>query len=657
LHSNISIGSDAGFTPANGVVGGLGTVSQPYIIEGWETTSISISGTTAYFIIRNVYVHDGFGITLQTRNGQIGNSTVKNNSGSDGIDIFSSTNIIVDRNNVSFNGGGIGIGGSDLVTVSANNVLNNRPSNFPVNGITISTSTRVTVRGNHLTSNDIVPTGSPFQLSSLIITSDNTVDGKPVNYYYGCSGTTVNMGPPQDLIFAACTNIHVTSTALSGTGFGFGIQLISVNGAVLSGDTFANNMEGIRVYNSTGFTISNNNLSASNKVIDARYSSNITIQGNNITSGDTGIFAEYSSKVTVSNNRLAGGINGIEVLWSNTTTITNNFVTGVSQTAIWAEGNGLATNITDNSALNNGIGISFCGCNIRFIVSGTISRNVIQNNGDGIDVTAGNCYFCSPRDFNVTANNVSDNNIGMTLDYPFFVSFYHNNFISNAHQVSGVGYQTVPWDNGYPSGGNYWSDFPGKDNCSGPRQDICPSPDGIADTPYRITGTAVLDNYPLMKPFGPADTVQPSWPTNSRILTSNITQTSVALTWTAATDDTGIFNYRLYNGNNLIGTVPGAFHSFLVSNLTQGTVYTFKVEAVDAWGNISNADPSTTVRTSSVGTGVTSWQQYWPLIIGAGVAGVGVTSMTLLWRRRKTRNRGRATQGTVQLTSSNVILP
>jgi len=37
------------------------------------------------------------------------------------------------------------------------------------------------------------------------------------------------------------------------------------------------------------------------------------------------------------------------------------------------------------------------------------------------------------------------------------------------------------------------------DNCSGPNQDVCPSPDGIGDTPYMFSYNQ--DNYPLMNPY------------------------------------------------------------------------------------------------------------------------------------------------------------
>src|SRR5438552_18247804 len=64
------------------------------------------------------------------------------------------------------------------------------------------------------------------------------------------------------------------------------------------------------------------------------------------------------------------------------------------------------------------------------------------------------------------------------------------------------------WDDGYPSGGNFWSDYTGVDNCSGPNQDVCPDPDGIGDTPYTIDANN-SDRYPLIHLPG-NDTVPPS---------------------------------------------------------------------------------------------------------------------------------------------------
>jgi hypothetical protein len=82
--------------------------------------------------------------------------------------------------------------------------------------------------------------------------------------------------------------------------------------------------------------------------------------------------------------------------------------------------------------------------------------------------------------------------------------FWHNTFLDNSQQVLA---QTVEntnvWDDGYPSGGNYWSDYNGTDLYSGPYQNETGN-DGIGDTQYIIDSNN-QDRYPLMQPCWPAD--------------------------------------------------------------------------------------------------------------------------------------------------------
>jgi hypothetical protein len=82
-------------------------------------------------------------------------------------------------------------------------------------------------------------------------------------------------------------------------------------------------------------------------------------------------------------------------------------------------------------------------------------------------------------------------------------SIYHNNFVNNAEQVYVDGFFSSVWDDGYPSGGNYWSNYAGIDKKNGPNQDY-PGCDGIGDTPYTIDENNI-DHYPLMNPYnGPS---------------------------------------------------------------------------------------------------------------------------------------------------------
>src|SRR6266540_4285655 len=99
-HAPILIQGNSGFTQENGVIGGTGTGSDPYVIEGWEIASppsygIFVVDTNAHFVIRNVYVHsappfsDFVGVVEfeEVANGRIENVTLSNNSGYAGIHV------------------------------------------------------------------------------------------------------------------------------------------------------------------------------------------------------------------------------------------------------------------------------------------------------------------------------------------------------------------------------------------------------------------------------------------------------------------------------------------------------------------------------------------------------------------------------------------
>jgi parallel beta-helix repeat protein len=143
---------------------------------------------------------------------------------------------------------------------------------------------------------------------------------------------------------------------------------------------------------------------------------------------------------------------------------------------------------------------SFAGVNLSASASyNNIIGNEIANNDWGVYIGAYNSADPSgaAANNNVIGNNITSNNVGVG-DFAYDNVFYHNNFIGNARQVISGGLANV-WDDGYPSGGNYWSDYTGTDSLSGPYQNQTGS-DGIGDTPYIIDANNT-DNYPLMGIF------------------------------------------------------------------------------------------------------------------------------------------------------------
>lgn len=92
----------------------------------------------------------------------------------------------------------------------------------------------------------------------------------------------------------------------------------------------------------------------------------------------------------------------------------------------------------------------------------------------------------------VSSCTIQSNKVGVLFAYSALNNLlYHNNFLDNFDQA--IDYGSNIWDNGYPSGGNYWSNYIDADLFSGSNQDE-PGSDGIWDHPYTI---GVVDRYPF----------------------------------------------------------------------------------------------------------------------------------------------------------------
>jgi len=98
----------------------------------------------------------------------------------------------------------------------------------------------------------------------------------------------------------------------------------------------------------------------------------------------------------------------------------------------------------------------------------------------------------------VYGNSISASQILLNMTDSKDNLFYHNNFLSSL-QIIAPAMGNNAWDNGYPSGGNYWNGYSGMDDKSGQGQNQ-PGGDGIGDTPYIVSNSDV-DHYPLMKPW------------------------------------------------------------------------------------------------------------------------------------------------------------
>ncbi|MFD5560030.1 glycoside hydrolase family 6 protein [Kitasatospora griseola] len=107
--------------------------------------------------------------------------------------------------------------------------------------------------------------------------------------------------------------------------------------------------------------------------------------------------------------------------------------------------------------------------------------------------------------------------------------------------------------------------------------------------------------YPALGSSGGSDTTAPTAPTG---LAATTTANSVALTWSAATDNVGVTGYDVYRGGALVGSTAST--SYTDTGLTASTAYSYTVKARDAAGNVSPASAALVATTTASGGGTGS---------------------------------------------------
>jgi parallel beta-helix repeat protein len=425
-----------------------------------ERSNIVIDGNG--YTLQGTGAYASKGIDLSSRS----NITSKNTNIKDfsyGILLSESSNISITGNNITSNRwDGIRLESCSGCSIIENNVADNGYDLWDIGyGIFLNDCLNNTLSGNNVANNDYgiyldfsprnilrenVMVGNGYNFGVWAdwendVDSSNTVDGKAIYYWINTRDVTV----PLEAGFVAlvnCTNITVRDLSLTNNCYGI-LLVETTNSKIIQNNVTANYQKGIWLYESS------NNL----------------IVGNNVTNTDTGIWLYDSGYNTISGNKIASTINGIHLYSSFTS---HNSVFG--------------NNVAEST--ENGIKLEDARYN-------SIRENKITDNKwNGIYLSGS--YYNS-----IVGNNVANNGYGIFLySSSNYNMIYHNNFMDNSQQVWNNTVSMNVWDDGYPSGGNYWSDYNGTDSYRGAYQNETGS-DGMGDTSYVIDADN-QDRYPLM---------------------------------------------------------------------------------------------------------------------------------------------------------------
>ena len=544
---NIVIWNDSDFRDYN--FEGKGTADEPYLISNYKiTTSIArgiyIADTTKHFIIEGCIIEAPYaGIYIRNtaegtvtisnssiKSGKVGiyvsnsddiriiNNTCENIHGENGISLYHSSGALVVNNTCESVSGlnslesnfGNGIA---ILNCPDSLIANNQIAHNDGHGISVETSPNSIFERNlivenaitglflwnsencSIKSNDFIGAGLVFEVwnrytdeldqgNSLeyyksFKVENNFVNEKPLGYYVDYENLIISTESNEQYIFINCTNLTVSSQELwNTTGLTF---YYCRNLMVLENIINFSAESGISLYY-CDYTTLDNNICTYNKMRGAiAYASNNSIFINNTFSynAQRGLVTQFSYNNTATLNQcnfnMNVGISGGQDLQINIikNNCSNNGIAGIEI------GRSLNVTISNNTLTGSKFGLTTGAP--RFF---NISFNEISNNNIGIQF-AGKAEFGFSENCTIYRNLISDNlNYGIVIYNGKFNSIHHNSFINNNQgtiQAFDSGFSNL-WYDSITEKGNFWSDF-----------------SGIGT--YTIAGPALAEDlYPLLTP-------------------------------------------------------------------------------------------------------------------------------------------------------------
>ena len=383
------------------------------------------------------------------------------------------------------------------VTIEGFTIKRSKIGTWPITpvyaGIRLGNAQNCTVTGN------IIKDIGYGVWSSL--SNNNTVDGNTINSASSC------------VRLSESSNNQITNNTLRSVD---GIDLFNSNNNIISGNTIGSSFGncGVSLSKSSNNTITTNTIRS--YVCGVSLSSGNKFINNSVKNCLTSINVGSNNTITANDCKTIwlGLANTVSVSGSNNTITANAFG--------WVKLTGLNNKFRDNNMTN----FSVPTTKLYFIndvdASNTLNGKPIYYWINKHDMTvptdAGyvalfNCTGIIVQNLTLTGNSIGivlvgtsnstiKNNYikstshGIRLYVSSHNAIYHNNFAKK--HISSEGSTNI-WDNGYPSGGNYWSGYEEADEYSGPDQDQ-PGSDGIGDYP-KLIDMFNRDRLPLLRPI------------------------------------------------------------------------------------------------------------------------------------------------------------
>jgi len=389
------------------------------------------------------------GITvINTKNSEIKNCVLSNHKS--GIRTSICSNVNITQNIFKKNGEGLTIWESTGILVNENQIINNTETGIEL----FDSKEHNIVKDNYISGSSI---GIEFTASS----NNNTLNGNTI--------TNCN----QAILFTTSTFNTLRNNAMFDNKKDFHLEHGHYTDVSREIPYFINDVD------------------SSNTIDDKPMYYWINKQNKTVPSDAGYVVLMNCTNITVSNLQQ---VETILVAYTNDSLISQNLIensdVGVK---IWRCSN---NDIVANQLFYNEVGLS-----IHFSENNDAYWNNISNNLQGVSLSG-------DSNNNIFRNVISNNHNGIYLDWANNNTIYNNNFVNNTRHVYDTTETVFPWlaptsshnwNQTYPVGGNYWSNFTGVDLKSGENQNLTGS-DGIIDMPFDLYSNNT-DNYPLAEPI------------------------------------------------------------------------------------------------------------------------------------------------------------
>jgi parallel beta-helix repeat protein len=424
-------------------------------------------------------------------------------------------------------------------------------------GVNIRGSSSVDIVANNITDNE---EGLFIKDSHDMVIQDNKVEDN---------------GPHDGLVVVTSSNITIQANIFSNNDR-VGLAISTSNDiSVVENEITLNQIEGVRVSLSTDISFSGNVYAENPTGLVLLESSFISISGSWVTRNMLqGMHFDTSSFINqfgayISASRDIQLIDNIPFSNAHGAYVETSFNVTIS-------GNDVYDNWVQGIVVSNSNELSF-------------TRNRFHsNNVDGI-------RLAQTTDSTVTYNIFSENMRGVYLENSVGIVTFCNEFKDNTNQVRDNKGNENSWEYGYPTGGNYWSDYLGADQFQGPSQNES-DPDGIGDIPYEIDSNS-WDYYPL---------ISPPWnlPTAPENLQASWGDGYVNLTWSPPSSDGGfpVTSYKIYRRTGAGAEVHLAdqpwFTHYNDTTVANGERYYYRVTAVNGVGEGPKSNEAASIPTA-----------------------------------------------------------